>query len=159
GGPQGRQAEDEANRFASALLMPEGDLRAVAPRLTNTRQIIATKKRWGVSAMALAFRLNKLNLITRWTYRQIAIQLDEMGYRSGERDGQERETSVVWKKVLDQLWSERVTKHQIANELQLPSAEIENLVFGLAAMTTLDGGGAGSGKGTASLRLVKNGDA
>lgn len=158
GGPQGRQAEDEANRFASALLMPEGDVRAVAPRLTNTRQIIATKKRWGVSAMALAYRLNKLSLITPWTYRQIAIQLSEMGYRSGERDGQARETSVVWKKVLDQLWSERVTKHHIAQELQLPSSEIENLVFGLAAMTTLDGGGTGSGKGKAALRLVRDVD-
>ncbi|MDZ4762466.1 MAG: ImmA/IrrE family metallo-endopeptidase [Alphaproteobacteria bacterium] len=159
GGPQGKQAEDEANKFASAFLMPESDVKAIAPTASNIRQIISMKRRWGVSAIAMTYRLHKLKCISDWQYRQFAIQLSDLGYRRGEPDGIQRETSVIWKKVLAALWSERVTKNQIASALHLPVAEIENLVFGLASMTTLDGAGAGSGKGRAELRLVRNNDA
>jgi hypothetical protein len=44
----------------------------------------------------------------------------------------------------------------IASDLSIPVYGIENLVFGLANMLTLDGGGNGSGKRRANLTLVKN---
>lgn len=156
GGPQGRQAEEEANRFASAFLMPEADVRATAPRAANVRQVIALKRRWGVSAMALCYRLNKLECITQWNYRRLAIQLTELGYRTAEPNGLPRETSAIWSKVLAQLWRERVTKNHLAHALNIPTAEVENLIFGLASMTTLDGAGTGSGRAQGELRLVKD---
>lgn len=42
-----------------------------------------------------------------------------------------REMSVVWEKVLKALWTERVTRAEIAKELHLPPAEVEALVFGI----------------------------
>jgi hypothetical protein len=37
--------------------------------------------------------------------------------------GIERKTSVIWRKVLSQLWSEKITKNDIAAELNLPLDE------------------------------------
>jgi Zn-dependent peptidase ImmA (M78 family)/DNA-binding XRE family transcriptional regulator len=138
GGPQGKEAEDEANRFASSFLMPDADVSAVAQGVSNIRQIISLKRRWGVSAIALTYRLNKLECISAWQYRKFAIQLSELGYRQSEPEPLARETSVVWQKVLTQLWSERVTKNHIAEQLYLPIQELENLVFGLATISAPD---------------------
>jgi hypothetical protein len=41
------------------------------------------------------------------------------------------EESVPWKKVFTELWSEKVTKENIAADLGIPADGIENLVFGL----------------------------
>jgi Zn-dependent peptidase ImmA (M78 family)/DNA-binding XRE family transcriptional regulator len=133
GGPQqGRAAEIEANTFASSFLMPKAD---VISRITSVRildQIVGAKKRWGVSVAALAYRLHKLRLITDWQYRTFCIQINQRGYNTKEPFSLPPEESVVWKKVFTQLWSDKVSKNQIASELHLPTDEIENLVFGLA---------------------------
>ena len=44
----------------------------------------------------------------------------------------ERETSPLWKKVLTMLWRERITKEDIARELQIPFEEFEMLIDSLA---------------------------
>lgn len=54
-----------------------------------------------------------------------------MRYRSGEPLGVNRETSVIWRKVLAQLWSERTTKNDIAKHLNLPLDELEGLIWNL----------------------------
>ena len=132
GGPkQSRSAEHEANLFASAFLMPEEDVLSRMPRLINTNVVIRAKARWRVSAMAMTYRLHLLGLLSDWQYRSVCIDLGKRGFRSGEPDGIEREKSVVWQKVLSQLWSERTTKNEIAASLNLPLDELQGLVFGL----------------------------
>lgn len=133
GGPQGqsRSVEREANAFASAFLMPANDVRARAPRFIDTNVVIKMKVRWRVSAMAMAYRLHVLARLTEWQYKSICIELGKRGYRTGEPDGIQRETSVVWKKVLSQLWQERTTKNDIAKALGLPLDELEGLIWGV----------------------------
>jgi len=136
GGPSlSRSAEREANTFASALLMPENDIRARMPRFVNADAIVRAKMRWRVSAMALAYRLRSLNIVSEWQYKAICIELGKRGYRSGEPRGIERETSLVWRKVLSQLWAEKITKNDIAEALHIPLDELEGLVWGLAGLT------------------------
>jgi hypothetical protein len=60
--------------------------------------------------------------------------LGKRGYRAGEPGGIDRETSVVWRKVLTQLWSEKTTKNDIADSLHLPSNELEGLIWNLAGI-------------------------
>lgn len=127
-----RVSEREANAFASAFLMPENDVRARAPRFVNADAVIRMKERWRVSAMAMAYRLQHLRLVSEWQYKTLCIELTKRGYRTGEPRGIERETSIVWKKVLSQLWSERVSKNEIAKALHIPLDELEGLVWGLA---------------------------
>lgn len=139
GGPnQGRSAEIEANSFASAFLMPEADIRSRISYVTSLNQVIQSKQYWGVSVAALIYRLHKLHLITDHTYRHFYIQLNKLGYRTNEPHSLPREESVVWKKIFTELWHDKITKKNIADELHLPFEEIENLVFGLNGQNDLN---------------------
>ncbi|AWW75168.1 XRE family transcriptional regulator [Erythrobacter sp. KY5] len=132
GAKNDKGAEYQADAFASAFLMPEADIKGQISGISTAAQVIRKKDRWRVSAMALAYRLHKLRLISDWVYRSICIDLGKQGYRSGEPVGVEREKSVVWEKVLIALWSERMTKADIANGLKIPLEELENFIFDLA---------------------------
>ncbi len=135
GGPRGRAAEDQANAFASAFLMPASDVLALLPRVHTLNQVIEAKKRWAVSVMSLVHRLNKLKIMSDWQYRMFCIDATDRGYRRAEPFGIAREHSIVWQKVLTALWNERTTKSDIAREVHIPAEEIENLLFGLAGET------------------------
>ncbi|OJY38678.1 MAG: XRE family transcriptional regulator [Rhizobiales bacterium 65-9] len=135
GGPQqGRQAELEAQLFASSFLMPEDDVRASIPIVGGLQHIIRAKARWGVSASALAYRLHKLNILTDWQYRTFVIQINR-DFGKTEPEGLPPERSAVWQTVLTDLWKQGVSRNQIANALRLPHDEVENLLFGLTGET------------------------
>jgi Zn-dependent peptidase ImmA (M78 family)/DNA-binding XRE family transcriptional regulator len=127
-----RSTEREANAFASAFLMPAKDVRATVSRRITVDTVLRAKKRWRVSAMAMAYRLNSLGLLSDWQYKSICIELGKRGYRASEPGGIDREPSVIWRKVLTQLWSEKTTKNDIANALHLPLDELEGLIWNLA---------------------------
>lgn len=131
-GSNHKTAEDEANAFASALLIPPNDLVAKLPNAHSLRQIIQWKKRWGVSAAALNYALRKNNLMSEWHYRGNYIQLNKLG-REVEPEGMERETSQIWKKILSALWAEGISISHIAKELEIPEFEISNLLFGITS--------------------------
>ena len=128
-----REIETEANRFASAFLMPEGDLLAhiPPPRTITARTIHRLKKRWGVSAIALVFRLHKLKVISEWQYRSLCVQLSGDGYRSSEADGIRRDGSQIFAKVFSALKTEGITRGTIARELNLTPSLIDSLLVGL----------------------------
>lgn len=151
-----RSVELEANRFAAAFLMPEEDIRARMPRLITANLIIKAKKRWRVSAMALAYRLGHFNrpMLTEWQYRSICIELGKRGYRSGEPDGIARESSVLWRKILAELWSDRKNLKHLAHDLFLPESEVEMLLSGI--LPQAEHSITGEGKSPHStLKLVK----
>ena len=81
--------------------------------------------------MALAYRLHAIGHLTDWQYKSVCIELGRRGFRAGEPDGIERETSAIWQKVLTQLWVERTTKEEIAESLNIPLDELESLIWGL----------------------------
>lgn len=155
GGPNGRSAEDQANQFASSFLMPSADVLATVPRVHSLNQLIEAKKRWAVSLMALIYRLWKLRVLSDWQYRTFCIQATERGYRTAEPQGIAREQSVVWHKVMTELWKERITRHDVAKTLHIPPEEVDNILHGLATPSTpqVGDGSDGSSRGT-GLRLV-----
>jgi Zn-dependent peptidase ImmA (M78 family) len=126
-----RSAEREANSFASAFLMPEKDLRSKIQRPVTVDAILKAKSRWRVSAMAMAYRLNTIGVLSEWQYKSLCIELTKRNYRLAEPEGIERETSTIWRKVLSQLWAERTTKNDIAKNLHLPLDELEGLIWNL----------------------------
>ena len=155
GGPKGRGAVDEANKFPMSFLMPESDVLAVIPRVHTLNQIVRAKRRWAVSVMALLYRLAKLEVLSDWQYRRLCIQATRHGYRETEPYSVKREQSILWHKVLTALWKERTTKNDIAAALHISPREIENLLFGIAPLLSIEGNGTGKIKGNAPpLRLV-----
>ncbi len=155
GGPQGgREAEDQANQFASAFLMPKADVLARLPRVRFLGELVQAKEIWGVSVSALNHRLHRLGITSDWQYRTLCIQINEQ-FGQSEPHGMQRERSVLWEKVFTSLRSDRITKPKIAASLNLPAAELEALVFQLSNMQTIDGKAEGSGSAQGKLRLVK----
>jgi Zn-dependent peptidase ImmA (M78 family) len=134
-----RLAEDEANRFASALLMPRNGTLARAARFVTIQHLIAHKKHWIVSVAALNHRLHELGVTNPWQYRHLSAEIGKRGYRTNEPDPAPHESSQLLSKVFAALREDSLSQRRIAAELNLPSSELEQLIFGLT-MTSLDGG-------------------
>jgi Zn-dependent peptidase ImmA (M78 family)/DNA-binding XRE family transcriptional regulator len=156
GAPLGRVAEDEAQRFASAFLMPRANVLAHAPRFASVPELIKLKKIFGVSLAAINYRLHELKLTSDWHYRSLSIELSKRGFRTSEPEPIERETSLVLPMILGRLYEEGYTRTRVAQELGLPPSELESLLFSLV-MTGLEGGRAASAGSVkrADLRLIK----
>ncbi|MDO9104057.1 MAG: ImmA/IrrE family metallo-endopeptidase [Methylovulum sp.] len=131
GASRSRDAERDADQFASAFLIPKDDLIANMPRVRSLEQLIIGKERWGVSVAALAKRSYDSNLLSQWHYRELCKQMSSLGYRTCEPKPKDREESVLWHKVFEALWRDRLTKNNVASELSIPLDEIESLIGGL----------------------------
>ncbi|MFF3400365.1 helix-turn-helix domain-containing protein [Streptomyces sp. NPDC002659] len=155
--PHGRDSEGEANDFASAFLMPRAGILAQQLHGASVDRIISAKRRWGVSAMALAYRLRKLELLSEWRYTQTAKELTKRGYRTGEPGSRlGRESSQLLAKVFDALRAARgVSPADIAGQLSIPQEELNDFVFGLVPVG-IDGGGQSSPPVRPGLHLVRD---
>jgi Zn-dependent peptidase ImmA (M78 family)/transcriptional regulator with XRE-family HTH domain len=151
GAPQGREAEKEADAFASAFLMPRGSVLATAPRLPSLDTLVKLKRNWNVSVAALAHRMHAVDLMSEWHYRTLCIEIAQRGYKRSEPNGIPRETSQLLQKVFQALRDEGMTKAAIAKQLHIDSTELESLVFGLV-MTPMQGGRTGPGPGNDGRR-------
>ena len=128
---QARQRELEANRFAAALLMPANGVLAQSMRNATLDRVLAAKKYWRVSAMAMTHRLRELSLLTEWMYRRTCVTLSERGFRTAEpEDAIVPETSQVLRKVLYSHVAGTSTK-DAALHLQVRPAEVRSHVAGL----------------------------
>ena len=137
GGPHQKNAEAEANAFASAFLMPEADVRSRVLHVSSLAHVKRAKARWGVSVSAMTYRLSKLRILSEWQARQLFIEINRLGFRTDEPEPMAHETSHVWKTVFRELWLRRVTKESIAAELNMPLAELEGIIFGLVARASM----------------------
>lgn len=129
GGPSGQDTESEANAFASSFLMPASSVWGKVRRNVTLQTLIQKKKNWIVSVAALAYRLHKLGMISDWQYRNLCIQMAE--YRINEPEAAPREKSQVLRKVFRSLAEDNVSKARVAEDLAIPLAELEGLIFGL----------------------------
>lgn len=132
--PQGRAAEQEANRFAAAFLMPPEAIASGMRRYPTLQDLIVAKRPWKVSLAALTHRLFELNLLTAWQYRTLYVEISRRGYRVNEPKAIHRETSQILNKVFTALRSEGVTRADIARELDVYPQDLDSLVFGLAML-------------------------
>ncbi|MDJ0475609.1 XRE family transcriptional regulator [Pantoea eucalypti] len=154
----GRQAELDADRFASAFLMPERSILASVPRMPKLDQLISLKKNWKVSLAALVRRTFDLGLSTEWHYRQLSIELNRRGYRTGEPQGMsEREGSLILEKVFSALRSQGAKRTEVLEQLCFPLDELSALTFNNHYfMKTLTGDGIQTGKSkiTSQLKII-----
>lgn len=133
-------AEDEANEFASAFLMPPEDLRAETTWGMTLTELIRAKKRWGVSVSALNRSLYKIDRLSEWAYRGNYIALNKYLKELRDRDlavdepePMPRETSQIWAKIFRDLWSRGIPLVRVAKRLHVPERQLNDLLFGIAA--------------------------
>jgi Zn-dependent peptidase ImmA (M78 family)/DNA-binding XRE family transcriptional regulator len=150
--PQGREQEDEADRFARELLLPGRGVRTTAPKVVTLEAVRAQKTYWKVSALAYIRQLHHLQVLSDWQYKTLIIEASQAGYRTSEGDI-ERERSQLLPKVLTALRSEGVTVSDVASELAISPQELRGLLF--MSMQAVDGGDGSPSNARADLRLVK----
>ncbi|NAZ80794.1 ImmA/IrrE family metallo-endopeptidase [Kineococcus sp. R8] len=130
----GRDIEREANEFASSFLIPAtGINRRVRSSITLDR-ILQEKSYWRVAAMAMAYRLHALGLLSDWSYRSNIIALGRLGYRTGEPAGMERERSLLFQKVFAASGRGAVIK-EMSSETGLPLGVLGELTFSVEPTT------------------------
>ena len=147
----GRDREAEANRFAAAFLMPRRAVIAQGLREATLDRVLAAKRHWTVSALAMTHRLHELHLLSDWNYRTTCVALARDGYRSAEPGGARPEVSQVAAKVLACLRT-RGGVGELADHLGLDPAELGRHLFRL--VPTAVAGGAETTPPRGRLQLV-----
>lgn len=127
----GKQAEKQANEFASAFLMPRSSVLGACKLGMSFDELLVDKKRWGVSAAALAYRLHspQINLLSDWQYKRIAIELSRRDRHVEPNPIESRETSWVLNAILTELKKERKGWANLVPHL--PPFDVHELTFRL----------------------------
>lgn len=138
GAPVGQEAEKEANAFASSLMMDLVSIQRNLPRTVDLDRIIDLKRKWGVSAAALAYRLNKVNYLSDWHYKSIIIEMRRRDYHLNEPNPMPHERSHVLDVILRALLAAKISMRRVAEETGLPLEEVIGLMQGLAPVAMAD---------------------
>lgn len=132
------QAEQEANDFASAFLMPRESVIAHMPATPLVDQVVTGKKIWNVAALALTYRLHDLGMLSDWHYRTTCMELSRRGYRTSEPGGIQRERSQLLGKVFSSLRDKGISLREVASDLAIDPEDLTGYVFGLV-LTAIGG--------------------
>jgi Zn-dependent peptidase ImmA (M78 family) len=124
----------EANEFAAASLMPSENIKALGRVNPTLENLVAIKKKWMVSIVAVAVRLHALSLILDWHYRPLCIEISWRGWRTSEPFRARNATSQVWQKVLAALRGINISFQEFTRSLNVPADELDKFVFGLEAV-------------------------
>jgi len=157
GTPIGKEAESQANSFASAFLMPRASVISRVSRFTQLEGLIDIKSFWIVSVSALVRRMKDLRLLSEWEYRTLAVEISRCGYLKKEpKPALQRENSKLLPMIFQALQDDGINKNDIATELGLFVDDIDSLIF----YPTLIQGGyennlASQNKDKSHLKIIK----
>lgn len=139
--------ENEANRFAAAFLMPEEAIRYYAPSFVTIQRLMEMKKRWGVSLVALAYRMYELGLISEDIYfRVISPTILKLGYRKNEPLEMAKEKSTLFLKMKEKMDQRYISFNEISRNIGFNINDLHSITFGLfrentEKMMLIKGGG------------------
>lgn len=127
----GPAAEAQADRFASAFLMPCAGLASQRLRNVTMQTLLTLKRQWQVSLAAMAYRLEQLGTLSEWQYREIVIEIQRRGWRTSEPYPMpKREASQVFGKIFGALRNADCTPQALAKAVCLPIEEVQHMTFG-----------------------------
>lgn len=130
--PLDRDQERQANMFASAFLMPAGEIRAYlptkAPRPTSWDEVLEHRRHWGVSAKALLFRARELGALSDAAYRRSMIAYNQAGLstKDGLALGAPEQPLMLHRAVTALAADEDPT--QLAADVLVPASIVRDIV-------------------------------
>lgn len=153
----GRDAENEADLFASSFLMPRASMLAFNPLVKTFGGLVEFKVQWGVSLAALCFRLHKLDLISDWQYRSICISMAKKGYNKSEPYGIAMETSQVVDKIVSYFRTDNIFFNRIVKKIGLSKQDMNSFLF-QKLLVSLEGEGSStlSRRRNTNLTLIRS---
>lgn len=131
--------EAEANRFASAFLMPKSTMLKYTPRGFGLRDAVVLKKQWKVPVAAFIFKSHDIGLLTDWQYHNLFKQLSSAGWRTDEPNAIIAEQSEVNKQVITLLSKTPKKLSTASNETVLPLELCYQLLTGTSAQVVAGG--------------------
>ncbi|QHB72120.1 ImmA/IrrE family metallo-endopeptidase [Stenotrophomonas sp. 364] len=125
--------EEEANQFASALLMPRRDIRPYLLDRITIQKLAALKPIWRVSMASLLMRCQSIGLVQPSQAQYLWRQMSAMGYRRAEPDSiaVAREPTKVLKEIVNlHLQELGYTAGELAKSLHMHPEELR-LLYGV----------------------------
>ncbi len=123
-----KRIEDEANRFASAFLMPAESLQLEFPDRPDLGLLYRLKPRWKVSVSAMVMRGTDLGIFSDWQKRQAFKQISATGMRTKEKLLVPREQSKLHKMVFDALSKKDISPVTYAEVLSLNLDDVKEMM-------------------------------
>lgn len=115
-----RQVEAEANRFASAFLLPGAQFRLECPLFPTLGQFLRLKTRWRVSVQAMIRRSRDIGLMSQWHYQRLCRELSASWGRINEPNRLVAEESALHPQVFSMLAAKGTYAEDIAATTCLP---------------------------------------
>jgi Zn-dependent peptidase ImmA (M78 family)/transcriptional regulator with XRE-family HTH domain len=130
-----RLAEDQAHRFAAALLMPREVAVSELPRRANSSLwplLAQLKSQWGISMAALLYRAKTLRILPEADYVTAVRYMSTRGWRRtepGDREMGPPESPLLLERLLRTLETEcSVSPLELARSAQLPEDDVLSLI-------------------------------
>lgn len=134
-----KEIEAQANRFASAFLMPKSTMLASTPKGFSLRDAIKLKRYWKVSIAAFVYRSHDIGLLSDWQYHNLYKQLSKAGWRANEPDPMIPEHSEVNKQIITLLSKSPQRLGKITDAIALPLELCYQLLTGTNAQVITGG--------------------
>lgn len=124
-----KEAEKEANDFASEMLIPKSSLEKYKNINPSLQNFIDLKHIWKVSLKALIYRFYNLGYITEWTFKVLMIEMQKRGYTQNEPKTIALEESTVINMVSKLLKQDNLLIQDIVQDTEIPAEYINKLLF------------------------------
>ncbi len=122
-----KDPENEANRFAGALLIPELRAREIFSSPVTLSDLLRLKAYWGISTQALIMRGSQLGLIDEQRKSSLFKQISSRGWRRSEPVTVHREEpTLVWR-LLGHRFGESFAYPRAAESLGLQAVILRSL--------------------------------
>jgi len=121
-------AEDQAQRFAAAFLLPASEVRTDFGVKLDITKLSALKRKWRVSMQALAYRAHQLGCIDKTRYTSIFQQLSRLGWRKTEPVEVRRESPRAFKRFLRAHLDAGYSDEQLAKMLFVTTEKLGELL-------------------------------
>lgn len=121
------ESERQANRFASAFLLPQESFLVECPKWLNWDHFYELKRRWKVSVGALLKRAFDLGCISEATYRRAYVHLNRTGERTKERDEPPAEPPSLLAKAIEAVQPD-LTVQDLAVKCGFSVADLEAII-------------------------------
>ncbi len=122
--------EQQAHRFAAALLMPAEAVDPWLPRRSNQLDLLEEGSRvWGVSMQALLYRARTVGSISEDGYRRVMRRMSAAGWRTREPvELGPPEAPDLLRQAVDALPAAGSSLGRIAEELGLPAGRVRRML-------------------------------
>lgn len=130
--PGNKEAEMQANRFASEFLVPAKSVRGRLPSRMGGKDwasLWSLKEEWGVSVQALLYRARDCGALSPTSYRNAMITLSKRGQKIKEPGAiRKREETSLLPTAIEILSSEGYPVEEIADWTDLPLGRVLQIV-------------------------------